>query len=130
MIKNVTTGNTIQDGRDFGYWFVGRVEKWCEENKIPFDTEKFGLRNTNDIEIKWGIYREGEVRSECAGCSDRTAMSILIRGDLLFTFIDPEDREKSREVRLKAEGDYVIWKEDVLHTWRMDKDSVILTLRW
>jgi hypothetical protein len=57
-------------------------------------------------------------------------MSILIRGDLLFTFIDSEDRKKSREVRLEAEGDYVIWKEDILHTWRIDKDSVILTMRW
>jgi hypothetical protein len=130
MINDITTGNAATDGNDFSCWFVGRIEEWCKEKGIPFDTGKFGLRNTPDIEIKWGIYKEGDERTEFAGCSDRTAMSILIRGDLLFKFINPEDRGKSREVRLKAEGDYVILKEDVLHTWRMDKDSVILTLRW
>jgi hypothetical protein len=33
-------------------------------------------------------------------------------------------------VRLRNEGDYVIWREDMEHTWRMDEDSEILTLRW
>ena len=28
------------------------------------------------------------------------------------------------------EGDYVIWKEDIEHTWKMLDDSVFLTLRW
>ncbi len=130
MINDITTGNAASDGNDFSYWFVGRIEEWCKEKGIHFNAGKFGLRNTDDIEIKWGIYKEGEERNEWAGRSDRTAMSILIRGDLLFTFTDPEDRGKTREVRLEAEGDYVIWREDVLHTWRMDKDSVILTLRW
>lgn len=130
MIDDITTGNAIADGSDFGYWFIGRFEQWCKEKGIPFDTDMFGLRNRSDIEIKWGIYKKGEVRSEWAECSDRTAMSILVRGDFVFTFSDPDHRERVRKVRLKEEGDYVIWREDVKHTWRMDKDSVILTMRW
>ena len=130
MEEDITTGNAITDGSDFSYWFVGRIEEWCKEKGIPFNAGKFGLRNSAGIEIKWGIYKEGEVRNEWAGCTDRTAMSILIRGELVFDFLDSEDKKSGKKVRLKAEGDYVIWREDVLHTWRMDKDSVILTLRW
>jgi len=130
MISNITTGNAAADGNDFSCWFVGRIEEWCKEKGIPFNAGRFGLRNSAGIEIKWGIYKEGEERNEWAGCTDKTAMSILIRGDLVFDFLDPEEKKSVKKVRLKAEGDYVIWKEDVLHTWRMEKDSVILTLRW
>ncbi len=130
MLPDITTGNTETDGQDFRFWFVGRVEKWCRENNIPFDKEKYGLRNTDDIEIKWGIYKKDEVRTVWASSSDKTAMSILIRGDFIFIFREMQDHNKSREVRLKNEGDYVIWREDLEHTWKMDEDSVILTLRW
>ncbi len=130
MSINITKGNTKKDGRDFSFWFVGAIDKWCEEKKIPFDKEKFGLRNTNDIEIKWGMYKKDDVRDVWAGSSDKTGMSILIRGDFTFTFRDKSDQENRTEVRLNSEGDYVIWREDMEHTWRMDEDSEILTLRW
>ena len=130
MLSDITTGNTKTDGQDFHFWFVGRVEKWCRENNIPFDKEQYGLRNTDDIEIKWGIYKKDEIRNVWASSADKTAMSILIRGDFIFIFREMQDHGKSREVRLKNEGDYVIWREDMEHTWRMDEDSVILTLRW
>jgi hypothetical protein len=130
MRKGITTGNAAADGKDFHFWFVGQIERWCKESGIEFEAEKFGLRSNSDLEIKWGIYKEGEERSDWASCSDKTAMSILIRGDLSFTFRDPGDSSICREVRLKEEGDYVIWREDMLHTWRMDRDSVILTIRW
>jgi len=130
MLSDITTGNAKTDGNDFRFWFVGRIEKWCKVNDIPFDKERFGMRNTDDIEIKWGIYKKNEVRTVWASCSDRTAMSILIRGDFIFIFREVQDHSRCREVRLKDEGDYVIWREDMEHTWRMDEDSVILTLRW
>jgi hypothetical protein len=49
---NITTGNAITDGKEFRYWFVGKIEKWCRENNMPFDKERFGLRSTDDMEIK------------------------------------------------------------------------------
>jgi len=130
MLKDITTGNAKNDGSKFRFWFAGNIEKWCRANDIPFDAERFGLRNTNDIEIKWGIYRKNEVREVWAPRSDKTAMSILIRGDFSFEFRDADDHGKRRKVRLRAQGDYVIWREDVEHTWRMDEDSEILTIRW
>jgi cupin superfamily acireductone dioxygenase involved in methionine salvage len=130
MLQDITTGNTKRDGREFGFWFVGRIEKWCRENDIPFDAKQYGLRNTGALEVKWGIYKKGELRNEWALRSDKTAMSILIRGDFTFIFRRADNHDEQREVRLVNEGDYVIWREDVEHTWRMDEDSEILTLRW
>ena len=127
---NVTTGNAITDGKEFRYWFVGRIEKWCRESNVPFDKERFGLRSTDDIEMKWGIYKKGEARSDWASSSDMTGMSILIRGDSIFTFREIHGQGDSKEVRLMKEGDYIIWREDVEHTWTMSEDSVFLTLRW
>jgi len=127
---NVTTGNAKADGKEFRYWFVGGIEKWCSANNVPFDKERFGLRSTDGIEIKWGIYKKGEARSEWASSSDMTGMSILIRGDSIFTFREINGQGDSREVRLMKEGDYIIWQEDVEHTWEMLEDSVFLTLRW
>jgi len=130
MLQDITTGNAKHDGQEFRFWFVGQIEEWCRANNLPFDSERFGLRNTGDIEIKWGMYGKDEVRNVWAPRSDKTAMSILIRGDFTFAFREADDHANSREVRLKSQGDYVIWREDVEHTWRMDEDSEILTIRW
>ena len=130
MLKDITTGNAKKDGQEFRFWFVGHIEEWCKAHHMPFDPERFGLRNARDIETKWGIYRKDEVRDVYAPSSDKTAMSILIRGDFTFAFREADDHAACREVRLKAQGDYVIWREDVEHTWRMDEDSEILTIRW
>jgi hypothetical protein len=127
---NITKGNAGVDGKGFNYWFVGCIEKWCRGNDMPFDKEKFGLRNTEDIEIKWGMYKKGNVRPDWALSSNMTGMSILIRGDSVFTFRETRNRENCKEVRLMNEGDYVIWKEDIEHSWKMLDDSVFLTLRW
>ncbi len=130
MSLHITKGNTKTDGRDFGFWFMGTIEKWCKEKKVPFDKDKFGLRNTDNMEIKWGMYKKDDVRDVWAESSDKTGMSILIRGDFTFIFREKDNHESRVEVRLHNEGDYVIWREDMEHTWRMDEDSEILTLRW
>jgi cupin superfamily acireductone dioxygenase involved in methionine salvage len=130
MLQDITTGNTKKDGTEFSFWFVGQIEKWCKEKDMPFDAKRYGLRNTGDIEIKWGIYKKGELRNVWASSSEKTAMSILVRGDFTFIFRNIANHEEQKEVRLLNEGDYVIWREDVEHTWRMDEDSEILTLRW
>lgn len=130
MLSDIVYGNAKHDGKAFRFWIVGQIEGWCKENNIPFDKEKYGLRNSGDIEVKWGIYKKGDVRDTWASCSDKTAMSILIRGDFTFIFRMTDNHDKYKEVRLKSQGDYVIWREDVEHAWRMDEDSEILTLRW
>ncbi|MBI5055693.1 MAG: hypothetical protein HZB61_03645 [Nitrospirae bacterium] len=130
MLSDITTGNAKTDGKEFRFWFVGQVSQWCRDNNIPFDESRYGLRNTGDVEIKWGIYNKDDIRTVWASCSDKIAMSILIRGDFTFHFREVNDHAKGKEVRLKNQGDYVIWREDVEHTWKMFEDSEILTLRW
>ncbi len=130
MLSDITFGNAKTDGKQFRYWFVGRIDTWCSDNNIPFEKEKFGLRLTSDIEIKWGVYKKKDVRDAWAACSGKIAMSILIRGDFTFYFREPDSHGNVKEVRLVNEGDYVIWREDVEHTWKMFEDSEILTLRW
>ncbi len=63
MLPDIKTGNAKTDGREFHCWFVGPIEKWCAENGIPFDANRFGIRNANDMEVKWGIYKKDDVRS-------------------------------------------------------------------
>ena len=127
---NITTGNAAIDGKDFRCWFVGQIKKWCKDNGTPFDKDFFGLRNTGDIEIKWGVYKKSNVRPEWASSSNMNGMSILIRGDSIFTFREAENKNNCKEVRLNKEGDYIIWQENTEHTWKMLEDSVFLTLRW
>jgi len=126
---DITYGNAIEDGKRFRFWFVGEIEKWCSEKGIVFAREEYGLRNTSNIEVKWGIYRKGEERDTWAGSSERIGMSILLRGDCIFKFRDPQ-RGSMKEVRLSEEGDYVIWRENIEHTWIMLDDSVFITIRW
>ncbi|MBI5409119.1 MAG: hypothetical protein HZA14_07120 [Nitrospirae bacterium] len=130
MLSDITSGNAKTDGKEFRFWFVGQIDQWCKENNIPFDKERFGLRHAEGIEVKWGIYKKDDVRTAWASCSGKTAMSILIRGDFIFHFREPGHPDQTKEVRLKNEGDYVIWREDVEHTWTMFEASEILTLRW
>jgi len=130
MFQDIKTGNAIIDGKDFRFWIVGRIEHWCRENNIPFDTEKYSLRSSDSVEIKWGIYNKGDSRPEWASCSSMVGMSILITGDSTFYFREVNDPVKYREVSLKSEGDYVLWREEVEHTWEIHEDSTFLTIRW
>jgi len=130
MDNKITTGNAFEDGKEFRFWFAGSIEKWCRENGIPFDAQKYGLRNTDEIELKWGVYNKGEERTVWASSSAMTGMSILIRGNSTFCFRDGQEPDERTEVLLSSEGDYVIWRESLEHTWKMNEDSVFLTLRW
>jgi len=130
MLSDIKSGNAKEEGKEFRFWFVGRIEQWCREKKVPFDAKKFGIRNTDNIEIKWGMYKKGDVRNVWAARSDRTALSILIRGDCIFRFREEGDDGAVTEVKLRNEGDYVIWQEKVEHTWEIFRDSEFLTLRW
>ncbi len=130
MLSDITSGNTKKEGSEFRFWFVGEIEKWCGEKGVPFDAEKYGLRNTGDIEIKWGVYKKDDSRARWVPCSDKTAMSILIRGSFTFIFREADNYTNLKEFSLRKEGDYIIWREDVEHNWKMEEDSEILTLRW
>jgi hypothetical protein len=131
MLDDITTGNAPIDAQEFRYWFVGNIKKWCKEGKRVFDPKRFQLRNTSDIEFRWGDNKKGEKRiGGWASCTHNTAISILIRGNIIYKFRKPEEPAEIVQYELSSEGDYIMWKEDVEHSWETQEDSVILTVRW
>ena len=131
MQSEILRGNAVVDGRDFHHWFVGPLENWCRANVLELDCTQFALRDTVVLEVKWGVHPAGQDRpGGWAPPSDKISLGILVRGDFLFRFRDPDLPSTLVENRLSDEGDYVIWREDVEHSWRALDESVILTVRW
>ncbi len=131
MLDDITVGNAPVDAQEFRHWFIGNFKKWCKEGKRVFDPKRFQLRNTGDIEFRWGDHKKGE---KCIGgwasCTHDTAIRILIRGNIIFKFRKSEEPSKIVQYELNSEGDYIMWEEDVEHSREIQEDSVNLTVRW
>jgi hypothetical protein len=122
----ITLGNAGTDGSLFKGWFVGDLNQWATE----VDAAAFGLRESSIVEMKWGVHRAGETRPEWAPCSNKSTLSLLVRGKFLVRFRALDNPEAIIERRLVREGDYAIWGTDLEHTWVVEEDSVIFTIRW
>jgi hypothetical protein len=122
----ITTGKAGADGHDFGGWLVGNLSGWSAA-KAPRD---FGLRQSSAVEIKWGVHRAGEKRNSWAGCSEQRTLSVLVSGKFLLQFRSPSARGSVKEQRLLEPGDYVVWSTDVEHTWIVEEDAIVFTVRW
>ena len=109
-------GNAVADQvRDSG-WFIGQ-----------FVAPELGLRHQSDVEVKWGIHPDGEVRHRPWATGHGTTISVLIRGCLRVTFHVGNGREV---VVLEREGDYVIFGPDAAHSWEAVGFSVVLSVRF
>jgi hypothetical protein len=122
----VTNGNAGLDGRDFGYWFLGDLQRWAGR----LDAPDFGLRQSSAVEMKWGMHRKGETRASWAACSEKRTLSLLASGKFLIQFRSPDARERVQETRLQQPGDYAVWGTDLEHSWIVEEEAVILTVRW
>ena len=122
----ITFGNAGTDGAGFKGWFMGDLNRWAPKD----DAAAFGLRQSSIIEMKWGVHRAGETRREWAPCSNNSTLSLLVRGKFLARFRKPNNPDAVIERRLVREGDYAIWGTDLEHTWVVEEDSVIFTIRW
>ena len=109
---SIQTGNTVTDGSDSRGWVVGH-----------FIDPSLGLRQSKDVEIKWGIHTAGEVRDGWVTGETRTTMAVLISGKCEAIFRD-------RAITLSQPGDYVMWGPGTDHTWKSLEDSVVMTVRW
>lgn len=112
MSPNVVKGNASQEGKSRWGWFMGHFIN-------PGDDP----RSTSALEVKWGVHKAGDSRSEWAKNDQATTLSILINGRFRLQF--PE-----QELLLANEGDYVLWSPGVPHCWHSEEDSTILTVRW
>ena len=98
-------------------WFVGQF--------VPLD---WGLRHQTDVELKWAIHADGEQRRHGPEANgNATTISVLIHGVLRATFhIDGTPHV----VTLQKEGDYVVFGPDVVHSWEVRDDTVVLSVRF
>jgi uncharacterized cupin superfamily protein len=109
---NVQKGNAAIDAKDMRGWLVGH-----------FVPEEFGLRHSDDVEIKWGVHKAGEARTEWVTDETRTAICILISGKF-------EAELRERTIVIDTPGDYLMWGKGVDHRWRVSEDTVTFTIRW
>ena len=112
MATSIQTGNAELDSINTRGWFVGNFIK-----------EEFGLRHTDDIELKWGVLKAGDERAEWVTGETRTTIGILISGKFTMDFRD-------RSLTFDKPGDYVMWGPGTDHKWYAPEDAVWLTIRW
>lgn len=111
----IQVGNAIADAADRG-WFVG-----------SFIDEKFGLRHSNDVEMRWATHPAGDARPDWVTGETRTAICVLVSGRVDFTF---RNKDGERQVTLAKQGDFVMWGPGDDHIWRVPVDAVTLAVRW
>ena len=112
MSYQVFFGNAGAEGASRGGWFAGH-----------FITPENDPRSTSILEVKWGVHRAGDCRTEWAVNTEATTLSILVKGRFRLQF--PE-----QEILLSREGDYALWLPGVPHYWSAEEDSTIVTVRW
>jgi hypothetical protein len=94
-------------------WFIGSF------------LDKSSLLSNNDLEIKWGVHKKGELYDKIRAVKHSKSLSILIRGKIGIDFPD-----LNKKIILKKEGDYLYWSEKTFHTSKILEDSLVLTIRW
>ena len=109
-MTEIYAGNAQADGTDTRGWVIGSF--------IPE-----GIRHSEDVEVKWGVHKAGEARTEWVTGERRTTVCVLISGSFVLQFRD-------KEVSLDNQGDYAMWGEGTDHKWQAQADSVVMTIRW
>ena len=108
----VVAGNAVTASTDTRGWFLGHF----------IAGENNPLRNAG-VEVKWFTHAEGECRPQWSPANGVRTLNILIRGRFVLLF--PE-----REVLLEKEGDFVLFGPGIAHSYRSEKESLVLTVRW
>ncbi|MEU4508082.1 signal peptidase I [Nonomuraea wenchangensis] len=111
MSDQIYVGNAVADGAADDGWLLGHF-------RPPGDP-----RHSDEVEIKWGVHRPGEVRARWVRGEVRTALLVLVSGRFRVEL-------PGRSVLLSEPGDYVVWGRGVDHSWRAEELSTVLTVRW
>jgi quercetin dioxygenase-like cupin family protein len=110
VADNWYTGNADDDASDYRGWLLGHF--------LPD-----GPRQTQTLEIKWGVHPAGQSRPEWATDEQRTTLVLLVSGRF-------EVELSTGPVALERRGDYLVWGPGIDHTWRAEEDSIVITVRW
>jgi len=112
----LVTGNAFDEAQQNNQrgWFMGH-----------FISPAYGLRCTQEIEVKWGVHRPNEEKLAHGVNEKATTLTVLISGSFVISF-----PELNSSINLERTGDYVIFAPCVSHVWKALEDSVVLTVRW
>jgi hypothetical protein len=109
VAEEIYVGNAATDGAARG-WLLGHF--------MPQDDP----RNSDDVEIKWGVHPEGERRPGWVTDDPRSMLSVLVSGRFRIDL-------PNRSVVLAEPGDYIVF-HGVNHTWHAEEASVVVSVRW
>lgn len=113
MSDNWHSGNAADESSDYRGWIVGH-----------FIAPKDGaVRQTSNLEIKWGIHPAGEQRKEWTEGEERSTLVLLVSGTFRIDL-------SVGSVTLNRQGDYLTWGPGIEHSWQAEADSVVITVRW
>ncbi|SED56661.1 hypothetical protein SAMN05216532_4959 [Streptomyces sp. 2231.1] len=107
------TGNANNDADQHRGWLLGHF----------IDPDVGAVRQTETLEVKWGIHPAGEQRLQWVSDDQRTAMLLLVSGKFRLDL-------SVGSVVLERQGDYVVWGPGIDHSWQAVEDSVVVTVRW
>ena len=107
----VVAGNAPTEGQERGGWFLGHF--WPAGD----------ARQTEAVEVKWGVHPAGEARAAWAVNAHATSLSVLVSGRFRLWL-------PGATVLLAAPGDYLLWPSGVPHHWAAEVDSIVLSVRW
>lgn len=110
MSSNWYVGNANDDAGTNRGWFLGH-----------FMSDE--ARNTEAIEVKWGIHPAGDRRDGWTSGEQRSTLLILVSGRFRLDLT-------TERVTLERQGDYVVWGKGIDHSWQAEDDSVVITVRW
>ena len=109
VADKIYVGNAANGTADRG-WLLGHF--------MPPDDP----RNSDDVEIKWGVHSAGETRPGWVIDDPRSMLSVLVSGRFRIDLPD-------RSVVLAEQGDYIVY-HGVNHTWEAEEASVVVSVRW
>lgn len=109
------TGNADDDADQHRGWLLGHF--------IAPETPGSAVRNTGDLEIKWGIHPAGQERPEWTADDQRTTLLLLVSGRFRLDLT-------VGSTTLQKQGDYIVWGPGIDHSWQAEEDSVVITVRW
>lgn len=126
-MASVINDNAHRDQAAFRGWLIGDLSAWRGEEIHPGGD----LRSTRAVEVKWGVLRRGEQQpGGWASACECVTLSLLLRGQFTLFLRDAQSPQEEIAHEMQKEGDYLLWGEQVEHTWRADQDSIILAARW
>ncbi|HEY2155542.1 MAG TPA: hypothetical protein VGH33_07925 [Isosphaeraceae bacterium] len=125
-------GNASElDTRGTG-WFVG-FGTWTKDGQLDLRHVPEAARSRG-LCLKWMDHRAGDPRGVGKPPSEGRTLSILASdsGRFRLEFSDDPNFLEGRTVchTLARPGDFVAWGKGLHHSWFVDDDCTVVTLRW